>query len=55
MIDLSRVDWEKKLDKILVEGALDNLDAPRATTCSIIQIDAEKEEVEEGGNPHSLP
>ena len=46
LIDLSKVDWEKKFEEIRVEGALTNQDVPEAAVGPIIQIGAKEDEEE---------
>ena len=50
-INLSKVDQERKLDEILAKKAPTNQDALEAVVGLVIQIDAEEDEEEEGGNP----
>ena len=51
MVDLSKVDREKKLEEILTEGALTDCNAQETPTGLAVQIAVEEEEEEEGMKP----
>ena len=54
LINLSRVDQERKLDEILVKEVPTNQDAQKVATGSVIQLKMKEDEEEEGANPCSL-